>query len=125
VARTRKTAAAEEQPAEERPPLYDPAVHTDPAQPVFTELYCACGGLWRQRDPVAVVAPMVAWFTAKHTGDGHGPASKADCIAERETRREAAFRAAGKAGEYRPREHPHIDITSSELRSWPQLPEES
>jgi hypothetical protein len=120
----KKTPATDAQPVAP-PPLYDPAVHTDPSQVVFTELYCACGGLWRQRDPVEFVAPMVAAFIAQHTGDGHVPVSKADCIGEREARREAAYRAAGRAGEYQPREHPNLDTTCTQPRPWPQLPEES
>ena len=105
------------------PPLYDPAVHTDPGQVVYAELYCRCGSLWRQRDPVWAVRPMVADWIGRHRGPGCGEASKADCVAERESRREAAFRAQGRGDEYAPRDHPNLDVTCTQPRPWPVLPE--
>lgn len=106
-------------------PLFDPAVHTQPTQVVFAELYCACGSLWRQRDPVAYLAPMVADWIRQHAGDGHGPVSKAECVTEREARREAAFRVAGQHEQYAPKEHPHLDTTCTKDRPWPVFPDEA
>lgn len=102
-------------------PLFDPAVHTDPNQLVYLELYCLCGSLLRQRDPVWAVEYMAGDFIGKHTGDGHGPASKAACIKEREAVREAAFRMAGRAAEYRPKPHPNLDVKCRKARPWPVL----
>jgi hypothetical protein len=106
----------------DRPPLYDPAAHTDPQQLVFTELYCLCGSLWRQRDPVAYVAPRVAEFIERHTGRSHGPASKADCIRAREARREALCMAAGKPEQFRAKTYEHIDTNDVEVWPWPRFP---
>lgn len=103
------------------PPLYDPAVHTDPDLAVFVELYCACGALWRQRDPVSYVEPRVVEFLAAHTGRMHGPASKAACIDAREARREAAFKARGNSG-YRRRDYPNLDTADTTARPWPAFP---
>jgi hypothetical protein len=105
---------------EDRPPIYDPAVHTDPAQEVFIELYCECGGILRQRDPVSYVkrGPLPA-FLGRHIGAGHGPASKSDAVAAREKRREAAHVLAGE--EYSPREYPNLDTTDTTVIPWPDL----
>jgi hypothetical protein len=105
----------------DRPPLYDPAVHTDPDVEVFVELYCVCGALWRQRDPVSYVEPRVREFLAAHTGRMHGPASKATCIDAREARREAGFKALGRA-DYRRRDYPNLDTTDATVREWPAFP---
>ncbi len=85
------------------PPLFDPDVHTDPDVVVRLELACACGTVHQQVDPVHHCLPIVASFQAKHTGPGHGPVSAADALAEREARREAAMRSAGRQDEYKPR----------------------
>jgi hypothetical protein len=111
--------ATKKQPAEERPPFYDPAVHTAPDQLVYVELVCSCGRIWRQRDPVRFVQPQVRSWLARHVGDGHGPATKADAVAERERRRQAAFIAAGRERDYRPSEGLHLDLDDPTVRSWP------
>jgi hypothetical protein len=121
------SAPAEEAPTgdvkpDDAPPTYDPAVHTDPDEWVYVQLFCLCGSIWRQRDPVHTVEPFVRQWIAAHTGDGHGEASKADAIAEREARREAAFRVQGIAHEYEPKEHPNLDVTCTKPRPWPVLP---
>lgn len=108
--------------AGDRPPLYDPAVHVDPNQWVFVELYCACGAIWRQRDPVSFVEPQVRDFLARHAGDGHGPACKADAVAARERVREAAFLVAGRSGEYQPKTYTNIDTACTRERPWPVFP---
>lgn len=115
--------AAPAEPTYERAPLYDPAVHTRPDTWVFTELYCLCGALWRQRDPVAWVEPQVRDFLARHAGAGHGPASKAACVTEREAKREAAFRLAGEHDRYQPKPYPHLDTACAKPRPWPAFPE--
>lgn len=103
-------------------PLYDPAAHTvDGGDPVvFVELYCRCGALHRQRDPVSYVAPFVARWRERHTGTGHGEATKAQCVAERERRREAAHVVAGKAHEYAPKAHANLTV-DDEPRPWPEV----
>jgi len=106
-------------------PLFDPSVHTDPHEPVFMELYCQCGALLRQRDPAWAVEYMARDFIAKHSGDGHGPASKAVCMKEREAQREAAFRMLGRAAEYRPKNHPNLDVKCRKARPWPVFPEKA
>lgn len=99
---------------ENLPPLYDPDVHVDPAQVVRAELWCSCGGCWRQVDPVSHVAPQVVWFSAKHSGTGHGPVDPVEAVAEREARREAAYRSRGEQHLYALRERADIDaITPS------------
>lgn len=105
----------------DRPPLYDPTVHTDPELVVFTELYCQCGALWRQRDPASHVAPRVAEFVALHTGRGHGPASKAQTMHAREARREAKYVARGRAADFRARTYSNVDTTDTEVRPWPRF----
>lgn len=119
-----RTKAAAEAVTEERPPLYDPAVHTDPAQLVFTELFCLCGGIWRQRDPVEVVEPFVRSWLAQHVGEGHGPASKKQAVDEREARKEAALRAVGRGAEYRRKTYERLDDTDTTVLPWPTFPEE-
>lgn len=104
---------------QDRPPPYDPAVHVDPAMWVFAEMYCACGGLWRQRDPVSYVEPQVRAWLDRHSGQGCSPTSKATCVTEREARREAAFRAQGRGNEYAPKDHPNLDTTCIRDRPWP------
>ncbi len=108
---------------DDAPPVYDPAEHADPDQPVYVQLFCACGSLWRQRDPVRLVEPAVRGFIAQHTGPGHGAVSKTDCIGEREARREAAFRVRGRAHEYAPKDHPTLNTECTKPRPWPVLPE--
>ncbi len=107
----------------ERPPLYDPAVHTDPLQVVFVELYCLCGALWRQRDPVSWVEPQVRDFLTRHGGNGHGPASKKDCIDQREVVREAALVAQRRGVEYERKIYPNIDDQCTAERAWPVMPD--
>ena len=109
---------------DDAPPYYDPAVHTDPDQWVYVQVFCACGGVHRQRDPVRDVLPFLATWLTRHDGPGHGPVSKADCIAEREARREAAFRVQGKAHEYAPKDHPLLNTECTKPRPWPQVPAE-
>lgn len=95
--------------------FYDPAVHTDPEQAVRVAMFCSCGGAHRQMDPVRLVTPQVADFAARHTGPGHGQASEADALAEREARRWAAHRAQGRAHLYEPRDAGG----DTEIRPWP------
>lgn len=109
----------------DRPPLYDPAVHTDPKQVVFAELYCLCGGIWRQRDDVATLREWVANWIGRHTGDGHGAASKAAAVDERESRKEAAMRARGRGDQYRRKDYLNLDTTDTTVRPWPAFPQES
>lgn len=106
------------------PPAYDPAVHADPDQWVFVELYCACGALWRQRDPVSYVEPQVRDFLARHTGEGHGPATKKACVAAREAKRKAAFLLADQAARYQPKPYPNLDTSCTKKRAWPVFPNE-
>jgi hypothetical protein len=85
-------------------PPYDPAVHTLEDNPtVLVELWCACGVAHRQVDPVTHVAPQVAGFAARHSGPGHWSVPGEQALAEREARREAGFRAAGRQDEYEAR----------------------
>jgi hypothetical protein len=102
-----------------QPPLYDPQSHLDPQQVVFVELYCMCGAIWRQRDPVEVVEPFVRGWLAKHQGAGHGPASKNAAVEERERRKEAVLTAAGRAGDYERKTYDHLDDTCTRPRPWP------
>lgn len=115
----------------QRPPLYDPAVHTDPHEVVFVELYCQCGSVRKFQDPVAWIDSQVRGWLDDHpirTIDGgmtgHGPVSIAECVAEQEARREAAFRAVGDQPSYTPREHPDMDTTCTRPRPWPTYPVE-
>jgi len=107
----------------EQAPLYDPAVHTvqDDDPTVYVELYCTCGAIHRQRDPVSYVLPFLAGWHDRHAGDGHGEATKAACVTEREKRREAAHVVAGIAHEYQPKDHAHLQV-DDEARPWPALP---
>lgn len=87
-------------------PLYDPGVHTlGVNELVRLELYCLCGGLFRQVDPVSHVLPQIEDFRVKHAGDGHGVTSAKKSLAEREARRKAGFRMAGRQAKYEPKEH--------------------
>lgn len=97
-------------------PLFDPKVHTADDALVRLEVYCACGGLKRWGpDPVRHIAPQLRSFEAEHHGPGHGPVSAEKSLAEREARREAGFRAAGRGHEYRPKVH---DPGSGETTEW-------
>ncbi|MBW0088226.1 hypothetical protein I4I73_03220 [Pseudonocardia sp. KRD-184] len=88
------------------PPPYDPAVHTPDDNPtVLLEMYCECGDVRRFVDPVSHVLPQLAGFQAQHAGDGHGPTTAKKSLAEREARRKAGFRMAGRQAEYQPKEH--------------------
>lgn len=107
---------------QERPSPYDPAVHADPNQRVYVELVCACGRVWRQRDPVRLVEPQVRDWLARHAGEGHGPASIAAAIAEQERRRHAAFVVVGREGDYRPREYQRLDTADTTVTPWPRFP---
>lgn len=121
---TRKAAEVAEPSVQEGPPpAYDPAVHTDPDQWVSAELYCLCGALWQQRDPVSFVEPQVRDFLARHAGEGHGPASKKACVAAREKKREAAFVLADQAGRYQPKPYPNLDTGCTKKRTWPVFPD--
>lgn len=103
----------------ETAPLYDPAVHKPGDDSVvYIELFCSCGSVRRQRDPVSYIAPVVADWHAVHTGPGHQEASKQECITARETRREAALVAAGRGHQYQPRDYPHLTI-DDQPRPWP------
>lgn len=83
-------------------PAYDPKVHTveDDNPTVLVEMWCLCGGLWTQIDPVSHVLPQIEDFQSKHSGDGHGRTTAKKALLEREVRREASFRAAGRQSEY-------------------------
>lgn len=109
-------------PGEHATPLYDPAVHTvaggDPT--VYVEVFCACGALHRQRDPVSYVLPFLAGWHDRHAGSGHGEATKAECVAEREKRREAAHVVAGIGHEYEPRTYERLHV-DEQARPWPAL----
>lgn len=81
---------------------YDPSVHTvENDQVVSLALYCACGAVFTQIDLVSLCLPQIEDFRSKHSGSGHGYASPQDCLAERELRREAGFRMAGRQSEYK------------------------
>jgi hypothetical protein len=108
---------------DDRPPTYDPAVHLDPEQTVFVELYCACGALWRQRDPVAYVEPQVRDFLTRHAGDGHGPVSKKACIDARERVREAVLVGQRRGHEYTRKTYANIDDQCTADRAWPVFPD--
>jgi hypothetical protein len=109
-------------PAVEHAPLYDPAAHTvDGGDPtVFAEMYCKCGSVWRQRDPVSLVLPFLESWQKQHTGAGHGEATKAQAIAEREKRREAAHVMKGIGDQYEPKPYDRFQV-DDELRPWPAL----
>ena len=101
-------------------PAYDPGVHTVEENPVVRlELWCSCGRGHRQVDPVSHCLPQIADFRAKHSGDGHGPASPQDAVAEREARREAGFRAVGRQAEYERKEH---DVEGATAFDWTPPP---
>ncbi|HEY8588479.1 MAG TPA: hypothetical protein VIL55_02890 [Naasia sp.] len=118
------TAPAGDVKPEDPAPYYDPAVHTDPEQVVYVQLFSTSGAVWRQRDPVHLVEPYVRAFIARETAAGHGPASKADCIAERERRRYAAFVMQGIGDQYAPKEHPNLNTECTKPRPWPAFPGE-
>jgi len=86
-------------------PAYDPGVHApDDEQLLLLEMWCECGMVHRQVDPVSHLLPQLADFRAKHTGKGHGATDAATALAEREARREAGHRATGLQDEYEPKE---------------------
>jgi len=103
---------------------FDPAVHLradgDPAAdaPLYLELACSCGAVRKQFDPPAYLTRTLEVWNAQHAGPGHGVASIAGAVAEREARREAAHRAAGRAQEYQPADP---GAYSSEVSAWPDL----
>ncbi|GAA0897695.1 hypothetical protein [Pseudonocardia zijingensis] len=111
--------ATTKQAADERPPFYDPAVHTDLDQWVYVELVCSCGRIWRQKDPVQLVEPQVRDWLARHAGEGHAPASIAAAVAEQERRRHAAFVVVGREQDYQPRERAYLDTSDTTARPWP------
>lgn len=86
------------------PPLFDPAVHTDPDAVVRLVMACACGHVHQQVDPVRLCLPQIAGWHRIHGGVGHGPVSGEAAMAEREARREAAMRSAGLQDDYAPKE---------------------
>ncbi len=92
--------------SDELPPPYDPASHSVEDNPmVSVELYCVCGGVFRQIDPVDHVLFQIEDFRVKHSGKGHGVTDGKKALVERELRREAAFRAAGRQSEYKAKKH--------------------
>lgn len=104
------------------PPTYDPEVHTDPDELVHVQLFCRCGGVWRQIDPVHLVEAFVRdWLKRHPEGEEHGPATIAEFVEERETRKHAALRAVGKAHEYQPKTYATLDATCTAPRPWPVL----
>lgn len=105
-------------------PLYDSAVHRLEDNPlVRLEAYCECGGLLRWGpDPVSHVAPQLHGFEAEHHGPGHGPVTAKKALAEREARRKAGFRMAGRQAEYTPKEH---DLGTGETTEWTPTPPEA
>jgi hypothetical protein len=103
-------------------PVYNPADHMDPKEVVQVHLFCQCGGAHRQVDPVELVVPFVRAFLDKHRGDGHGPVSIAEMVAERESRKQAALRATGRGQEYRRKTWETLDPTCTASRPWPVLP---
>lgn len=105
-------------------PMYDPADHMDLAEVVQVHLFCQCGGAHRQVDPVELVAPFVRSFLDKHRGDGHGPATIAEMVEERESRKQAALRATGNGGQYRRKTYETLDPTCTAARPWPVLPQQ-
>lgn len=87
-------------------PAYDAGVHTEDENPVvLLEMFCLCGEVRRFVDPVTYVQVQVADFREKHGGDGHGPTTAKKALTEREARRKAGFRMAGRQAEYEPKEH--------------------
>ena len=82
-------------------PLYDPNVHDDPDQVVRVEMWCQCTAAHRQVDPLAYIRPIMADFAARHSGEGHGPMEPGEAMEERNARRQAALRAAGRQGEFK------------------------
>ena len=88
------------------PPPYDPTVHTDADEtPALLELYCACGEVRRRVDPAVYLAAEVEAWRGNHDGPDHGPTTARKAFTERETRRKASFRAAGRQAEYQPKDH--------------------
>lgn len=111
-------------PRRQPPPVYDPATHIDPNETVHVQLFCTCGGVWRQIDPVSIVEPYVRQWLARHpVEDGHGAATIAEAIDERESRKQAAMRAGGKGGEYQRKTYETLDDTCTAARPWPVFPE--
>lgn len=100
-------------------PVYDPGVHTDPDTVVHAQLFCMCGGVHRQLDPVRFTEPFVRSWLDKHRGDGHGPATIAEAIEEREVRKQAALRVAGRGHEYQRKTYETLDPTCTASRPWP------
>ena len=104
------------------PPPYDPAVHTlDDNPTVRLAVYCACGELRRFVDPVAYVLQQLEDFAGRHHGAGHGPVTEEEALDEREARRQASFRAAGRQAEYEPKPH---ELTGWESHDWAAPPPE-
>jgi hypothetical protein len=118
--------------------VFDPAVHLTPAGDVvplvdeagnvedrgpmvYVETYCLCGGVHRQRDPVAYVMRLLTDWFARHDGPSHGEATKQQMVDGREEVRKAALLIAGRKHEYEPRAYArlHVDDTP---RPWPVLP---
>jgi hypothetical protein len=101
-------------------PLYDPGQHTsaDGDPMVRVELACSCGAVRKQVDPVSYITRTVTDWNARHSGSGHGEASVADAIRERESRRESAYRAAGRPEAYEP--SAPLEDASTEVRAWPK-----
>lgn len=100
-------------------PAYDPTVHTVEGgnPPVRVGLWCSCGGVLRQTDPVSHVLPQLVDFRERHSGSGHQPTTPENSAAEREARREAGFRAAGRQDEYEPKSR---DLSGAPAIDWTQ-----
>ena len=98
-------------------PYYDPAVHTvEDGNPVVrVEAWCACGGALRQTDPVSHVLAQLQSFRVRHSDAGHGPVTAEAGAAEREERRRAGFRAAGRQDEYEPKSP---DVEGVQALNW-------
>lgn len=117
-------AAAPRSGALEDAETFNPARHLSAVgapirnDPVYLELACSCGAIRKQCDPPAYLVRTVQTWIAQHGGPGHGPVSMAEAVEEREARREAAHRAAGRAEDYQPAD---TSGHSTEVRAWPDL----
>lgn len=119
-------------------PVFDPATHLDAQggpRPVvvdgvtdhrgafvFSEQYCTCGGMLRQRDPAGIVAPRVAAFLARHVTPACQPASKAVCVEAREAARRDFVNANPQYGPYSPKTYDRLDVSDPRVIPWPEMP---
>lgn len=89
------------------PPVYDPAEHADePELVVALRMFCGCGAMHQQVDPVRHVHGPIQTWRSVHVGGGHGPVDAAAAVEERDTRRWAALRAEGRQSEHEDRPAP-------------------